>query len=52
MAGEENLMCPVCISTALLIAGGVTSSGGLAAIAITKLSRKTAEDKRSNQDVD
>ena len=34
-------MCPVCISTALLLAGGVSSSGGLAAIAISKLSRKT-----------
>ena len=45
-------MCPVCISTAILMAGGVTSSGGLAAIAIAKLSRKTTQDKRSNQDVD
>jgi hypothetical protein len=37
-------MCPVCISTAILMAGGVTSSGGLAAIAMTKLGRKTTQD--------
>ena len=29
-------MCPVCITTAVLIAGSVTSTGGLAAIAIRK----------------
>ncbi len=37
-------MCPVCLLTALLIAGSVTSSGGLAAIAIRKFSAKNAED--------
>jgi hypothetical protein len=48
-------MCPVCITTAVLIAGGVTSSGGLAAIAIKKFGVKNAVDKnpaqRRNQDV-
>jgi hypothetical protein len=27
-------MCPVCVTTAVLIAGSVTSSSGLAAIAV------------------
>ena len=30
-------MCPVCLTTAALIVGKVTSTGGLAAIAIKKL---------------
>jgi hypothetical protein len=33
-------MCPVCITTAMLIAGSVTSTGGLTAIAIRKLGVK------------
>jgi hypothetical protein len=33
-------MCPVCVTTAVLIAGSITSSSGLAAIAIKKLGRK------------
>lgn len=37
-------MCPVCLSTAALIAGSVTSSGSLAAIAIRKLGGKNAID--------
>ena len=48
-------MCPVCITTALLIAGSATSTGGLAAIAINKLNVKHAVDKnpvqRRSQDV-
>jgi hypothetical protein len=36
-------MCPLCISTAALIAGSVTSTGGLAAIAIKKLGVKSAQ---------
>ena len=36
-------MCPVCLTTAMLIAGSVTSTGGLAAIAIRKFSVKSAE---------
>jgi hypothetical protein len=35
-------MCPVCIATAMLIAGNVTSTGGLAAIAIWKFGVKNA----------
>src|ERR1700682_3924304 len=31
-ASEEKPMCPVCITTAVLIAGSATSTGGLAAI--------------------
>jgi hypothetical protein len=37
-------MCPVCITTAVLIAGSVTSTGGLAAIAIKKFGGKNAID--------
>jgi hypothetical protein len=37
-------MCPMCITTAMLIAGSVTSTGGLAAIAIKKLGGKNAID--------
>jgi hypothetical protein len=37
-------MCPVCISTALLIAGSVTSTGGLATIAIKRFGVKNAVD--------
>jgi hypothetical protein len=37
-------MCPVCITTAAMIAGSVTSTGGLAAIAIRKLGGKNAVD--------
>ena len=37
-------MCPICITTAALIAGSVTSTGGLAAIAIKKFGGKNAVD--------
>jgi hypothetical protein len=37
-------MCPVCLTTAALIAGSVTSTGGLAAIAIKKFGGKNAID--------
>jgi hypothetical protein len=51
-------MCPVCIATAMLIAGGATSTGGLGAIAIRKtmMSRTvnaeigTNSNERRNQD--
>jgi hypothetical protein len=41
-------MCPVCISTAVLIAGGVASAGGLAAAAIKKPGKKNSAVDRSN----
>jgi hypothetical protein len=48
-------MCPICITTAALIAGSATSTGGLAAITIWKSGVKNALDKnpaeRRNQDV-
>jgi hypothetical protein len=48
-------MCPICITTAALIAGSVTSTGGLAAIVIRKFGVKNTVDKnpteRRNQDV-
>ncbi len=37
-------MCPICIATAVLIAGKVTSTGGVAAIVIKKLGVKNAAD--------
>jgi hypothetical protein len=40
-------MCPVCITTAAMIAGSVTSTGGLAAIAIRKFGGKNAVDNSS-----
>jgi hypothetical protein len=44
-------MCPMCISNAVLMAGGVTSTGGLAALALKKLgvSVKSAVDDNSKQ---
>ncbi len=42
-------MCPVCITTAMLIAGSVTSTGGLAAIAIRKFGGKNAIDNSPDQ---
>ena len=38
-------MCPVCLATAALIAGKVTSASGLAAIAIKKFGVKNTVDK-------
>jgi len=37
-------MCPFCLATAALIAASVTSTGGLAAIAIKKFGVKNAAD--------
>jgi len=37
-------MCPVCLATAMLIAVGVTSTGGLAAVTIKKFGVKNAVD--------
>ncbi len=37
-------MCPVCVTTAMLIAGSVTCTGGLAAIIINKFGVKHAVD--------
>jgi hypothetical protein len=47
-------MCPVCLTTAALIAVSVTSSGGLAALAIRKFAVKNASENnapdRRNED--
>ena len=40
-------MCPVCLTTAALIAVSVTSTGGLAAIAIRKFGMKHTADRRN-----
>ena len=39
-------MCPVCLTTAALIAVSVTSTGGLAAIAIRKFAVKHAVENK------
>jgi len=42
-------MCPVCMTTAVLIAGSVASTGGLAAVALKKSGVKNdaaAQEKR------
>ena len=36
-------MCPLCIATAALIAGGVASTGRLAAVRMKHRAKKTAE---------
>jgi hypothetical protein len=41
-------MCPVCLTTAVLIAGSVTSAGGLSAIAIRKFGVKKALDDHAS----
>ena len=41
-------MCPVCLTTAVLIAGSVTSTGGLSAIAIKKFGVKNAADNHAS----
>ena len=45
-------MCPVCLATAALIAGKVTSAGGLAAIAMKKFGGKNAVDSSAETDRD
>jgi hypothetical protein len=42
-------MCPVCLTTAALIAGSITSTGGLATIAIKKFGGKNAADNSPAQ---
>ena len=39
-------MCPFCLATAVLIAASVTSTGGLAAVAIKKLVVKNTVDNQ------
>jgi hypothetical protein len=41
-------MCPICIATAVLIAGKVTSTGGVAAIVIKKIGVKNAIDNSAS----
>ena len=42
-------MCPVCVTTAVLIAGSASSTGGLAAIAIRKFGMKNNVDNNPAQ---
>jgi len=41
-------MCPVCISTAALITAGVTSTGGIATLVVSRL----RSHQRTNEDND
>lgn len=38
-------MCPFCIGTALWIAAGAVSAGGVSALAVTKLFNKKAQQQ-------
>jgi hypothetical protein len=40
-------MCPVCLTTVVLIAGSATSTGGLAAVAMKKFGVKNAASTTS-----
>ncbi|MES2220776.1 MAG: hypothetical protein V4587_07400 [Acidobacteriota bacterium] len=40
-------MCPFCLATAMWIAVSITSTGGLAAVAVKKFGTKTAVDNPS-----
>jgi hypothetical protein len=42
-------MCPLCITTAMLITGSVISTGGIAAIAIRRFGVKNAVDNHPAQ---
>jgi hypothetical protein len=44
-------MCPVCLTTAALIAGGITSSGGLTAIAIKRFGVKPSRRRPEQETV-
>ena len=44
---EEVIVCPVCIANAATLAVGLTSSGGVAALVITKVRRMTGFRKHS-----
>src|ERR1700730_14026046 len=45
-----NAMCPVCVANIALIAAGTTSSGGLTALALSKLyKRKQTKQIRGNE---
>jgi hypothetical protein len=42
-------MCPLCLTTAALIAGSVTSTGGLAALAMKKFGGRNLVDNNPAQ---
>ena len=39
-------MCPFCIGTALWIAAGALATGGVSAVAVTKLSKSKARERQ------
>jgi hypothetical protein len=49
ITSEEESMCPLCLTTAALIAGSVTSTGGLAALVIKKFGSGTFVDNNPAQ---
>ena len=42
-------MCPVCIATAVWIAAGATSTGGISALVVGTLRRKNHETPANNK---
>jgi len=46
---KEDSMCPVCISSAALVAGSVMSTGGIAALAVKMGFSKKNRGKKSGQ---
>jgi hypothetical protein len=42
---EPETMCPMCITTAVLIVGGIASTGGLAALAVRRSATKRAGEE-------
>jgi len=49
VAGREVVMCPFCIGTAVWIAAGVVSTGGVSALAVTKLWSKKAREREQGE---
>jgi hypothetical protein len=43
------MMCPVCIATAVWITAGVTSTGGISAVVVSRLRGKPYEPTTNNQ---
>jgi hypothetical protein len=49
-AGEEVAMCPFCIGTALWIAAGAVSAGGVSALAAAKIWNKKTQNNEGGSD--
>jgi hypothetical protein len=45
-------MCPFCIGTAVWIAAGVISTGGISALAVAKISNKKKQEREQGENHD